>query len=394
VPPRRKSTTGRGAGEAQLIQAAPPKSAPAAETSSRDLINRPGTAFLRWNLKSGAIVDASPSVEGLLGHSPDDFIEDAALTHRATHPDFAKKFPALVAQWSLEKPAHVRFEGQFLASDGREVWLQVSGVPEYSAAGELTALAALVTDISPLVLARRAADEGRSLYMQLFRSGPMPLLLYDPDTLAVVDANAFACAAYGIPHSEFCGMYFDERAADEEKPRAEERLRGAGKPVQVVPRMMHRKGDGSVFPVHVVTVALPHTSRPLRLAVVRDLTETEIAESTVRVMRGALELASAPVLVLDQDGRVVFANAATDALTGRSHEGLQSHALTPVVAPGWEATWNGALSAALRGGTWSGKLELRKRKTMVRVELHPIIAAGAKVSHVVVLLNAPLEPSA
>lgn len=370
-----------------MVHAAPPKVAPAKETASHDLINRPGSAFLRWNLKTGAIVDASPSIEGILGHSPDDFSEDVHLTPRVTHPDFAKKLPALVAQWSLEKPGHVRFEGQYLARDGREVWLQVSGVPEYGPSGELIALAALVHDITPLVLARRAADDGRNLYMQLFRSAPMPLILYDPDTLAVVDANAFACAAYEIPHSEFCGMYFDERAADEEKPRAEERLRGVGKPVQVVPRMVHRKGDGRSFPVHLITVALQHTSRPLRLAVVRDLTESEIAESTVRVMRSALELTSNPVLVLDQDGRIVFANAATEPLTGRSHQGLQSYALATILAPGWESSWSGALATALRGGTWSGKLELRKKGKPARVDLHPLIASGTKVSHVVVLLD-------
>jgi len=375
-----------------LVQTAPAKAAPASKTSSHDLINRPGTAFVRWNLKTGAIVDASPSVEGLLGHSPDDFNDDPQLTHRTSHPDFAKKWPAMVAQWSLEKPEHVRFEGQFLASDGREVWLQVSGVPEYSAAGELVALAALAHDITPLVLARRAADDGRNLYMQLFRSAPMPLILYDPDTLVVVDANAFACTAYGIPHSEFCGMYFDERAADEEKIRVEERLRAAGKSVNVVPRMVHRKGDGSAFPVHLVTVALPHTGRPLRLAVVQDLTEAEIAESTLRVMRGALELTSSPVLVLNQDGRIVFANAATEALTGRSHQGLETYALSTILAPGWESTWSGALATALRGGQWSGKLELRKKGKPARIELHPLIAGGSRVSHVVVLFS--VDPAA
>ncbi len=369
------------------MQAAPPKAAVSAEASSHDLINSPGTAFLRFNLKSGAIVDASPSVEAILGHSPDDFIEDAHLTHRVTHPEFAGKLPALVAQWSLEKPDHVRFEGQFLARDGREVWLQVSGVPEYSKEGEIVALAALAHDITPLVLARRAADDGRSLYMQLFRSAPMPLILYDPDTLVVVDANAFACAAYGIPHSEFCGMYFDERAADEEKPRVEERMQGRGKPVLVVPRMVHRKGDGSVFPVHLITVALHHSSRPLRLAVVQDLTESEIAESTVRVMRGALELAASPVLILDHDGRIVFANAATEALTGRSHEGMQSCTVGSILAPGWESAWSGALATALRGGIWSGKLEVRKKGKPTRVELHPLMAGGSRVSHVVVLFS-------
>src|SRR5690349_14997341 len=150
------------------------------------ILSRLRVLYFRWNLKRGDFIDIGGAVEPLLGYTAEEILTTPHMTDHLLHEDFARKLPGLIAQWSLEQPKHLDFEVHCSAKDGRDVWLLVSGVPEYSLGGEIIAVQAFAQEATGLALARKAAEEGRQLYTHLFRNAPMPLILFDPDTLLVV----------------------------------------------------------------------------------------------------------------------------------------------------------------------------------------------------------------
>jgi PAS domain S-box-containing protein len=172
----------------------------------------------------------------------------------------------------------------------------------------------------------------------------------------------------------------------------EERLRRAvGDPrVQIVSRMLQRRADGSKFPAQVASVSITRDARARRLAVVRDLTDLEIAEGSLRSLRTAAESAERAILILDRSRRIVFANAQASTLTGFSIEELHGQDPRLVAAKGFEDAWFRGLEQAASGKAWKGKVGLEGPGVsgrVVNVEIIPVTTIGGSVTHSVVALS-------
>src|SRR6266487_2259211 len=123
VAERRKASLAKAVAT-PLFALLPPEAlrSPAAPRPLGELLDRSGTVYLRWDFTAGAILDVSASVRAVLGYSRDDFLTNPRLAERITHPEFGRKLPTLLAQWAADHPDHLRFEGQYVHKDGREVW--------------------------------------------------------------------------------------------------------------------------------------------------------------------------------------------------------------------------------------------------------------------------------
>jgi PAS domain S-box-containing protein len=221
------------------------------------------------------------------------------------------------------------------------------------------------------------------------------MVLYDPETFLVLETNQQACQLYGIPREEFEGTFLEERIAPEEWARLEERLRRAivDPRVHIVSRMVHRRGDGSTFPVQVASVNITQQGKSRRLAVLRDLTDTEIAEASLRSLRVAAESGGRPLLILDRGRRIAFSNPAASDLTGYSAEELHGQDPRLIVSHGFEeAVWRG-LEQAEAGHTWTGKVAVEPPGGGARItdtDILPVMTIAGNVTHfVMVLRDAP-----
>ena len=100
--------------------------------------------------------------------------------------------------------------------------------------------------------AEQALRESEQRYRTLFESNPFPMLVYDPQSLALLAANGAAVERYGYTRQEFLGMTLrDLRMPADLKALEEqvERLRSTGEPELQTYR--HRTKDGTVLEVEV-----------------------------------------------------------------------------------------------------------------------------------------------
>ena len=197
--------------------------------------------------------------------------------------------------------------------------------PRAWAGHEVEALEALAASVEAEVALRdEAARRGRTerRYRELFEASPDPILVLDPDTEEVLDANEAAGELYGVPHPELVGTTlraFAPAPAVDETVMA--RLLACGGPVQF--ETVHSRADGTPLHLHVSASVVEVDGRRAFLSVNRDVTPLRTAEralAEVRSLNDRLALVAAKtakgVILTDAEDRVEWVNAGFTQISG------------------------------------------------------------------------------
>lgn len=135
----------------------------------------------------------------------------------------------------------------------------------------------------------RALVESEQRAAALFSHGHLPILLIDPASTQIVQANPAAGALYGIAQDEMAAMSVLQLAADSpESLRAEVRSAARGFRDRFVTK--HVTARGEVRDLEVFAGPLEMSGRTLVYAVLHDVTEKRRAEAEAARYRKELEL--------------------------------------------------------------------------------------------------------
>jgi len=132
-------------------------------------------------------------------------------------------------------------------------------------------------------------EDFESAYRLLFEAHPVPMWVYDRETLRFLAVNDAAVANYGYTRDEFLGMTIADIRPAEDLPRvlaAVDQVRATGR--SAPGWWLHRKNDGSLVHVEISSSAIRFGGRSAQIVLARDVsTERELAEA-VRVREEAL----------------------------------------------------------------------------------------------------------
>ena len=143
-------------------------------------------------------------------------------------------------------------------------------------------------------------------YQQLFESSPMPLWVYDLETLRFLDVNEVACVKYGYTRDEFLSMSLLDIRPAEDAAAVLASVRGT--PAQVFNSGIwrHRLRDGRIIDVEITSHEMQYMGRATRFVCPIDVTERVQAEATLRrreaALRRAQSVARLAHLVTGPDG--------------------------------------------------------------------------------------------
>src|SRR5262249_13163062 len=125
---------------------------------------------------------------------------------------------------------------------------------------------------------RRAEDELRASavrYRELFDSSPLPMWVYDVDTLRFLMVNDAALRRYGYTRAEFRRL----TVADIRSPDDHQELRSAVARRDDNPRIWrHYTRDGEALSVEVTAHDLVFEGKPARLVLANDVTARQQLE--------------------------------------------------------------------------------------------------------------------
>jgi PAS domain S-box-containing protein len=107
-------------------------------------------------------------------------------------------------------------------------------------------------------------------YRSLFDNDPNPIFVFDRFTLQIIDANIRATEKYGYSKKELVHMKFPDLGDQEDA----ERIRAAVvKACTFLPKVRHRKNDGSVIHVNIHSCPREHLGEQVIIANVADISE-------------------------------------------------------------------------------------------------------------------------
>jgi PAS domain S-box-containing protein len=138
-------------------------------------------------------------------------------------------------------------------------------------------------------LSETALQESEARYRVLFDSNPLPLWVYDLETLAFLTVNDAAIHHYGYSRDEFLGMTIKDIRPAEDIAALLDDITAPRAIISEIKTWRHLKKDGTLIDVEITGHDLQFGSRPGRLILAHDITERKRAEENLRLYNQRLE---------------------------------------------------------------------------------------------------------
>ena len=170
--------------------------------------------------------------------------------------------------------------------------------------------------------------ESEEKFRKLFEEHSAMMLVIDPDTANIIDANHAAASFYGWSVEELKQKSLQQinLLSPEVWMKEMEKTRSSTQHRFV---FCHRRSDGSVRDVEVFSNRIKIAGKALLYSVIHDITERKLAEQALELseimFRSIAEQISEIIFVTDQSGVTTYASPAVETITGYKPDEVIGH---------------------------------------------------------------------
>ena len=125
-------------------------------------------------------------------------------------------------------------------------------------------------------------------YRLLFDRNPVPIWVYDEETLRFLAVNEAAVLHYGYSTGEFMRMSLEDIRPPEDVALLRQRVRRADGELQESRGWRHRRKNGSLIRVDIVTHSVEFEGHHARIVLATDVTAREMAQAALNESNGIL----------------------------------------------------------------------------------------------------------
>jgi two-component system sensor histidine kinase/response regulator len=165
----------------------------------------------------------------------------------------------------------------------------------------------------------QALRESAELYSRLFENHHAVMLVYEPETFNIIDANPAASRFYGYSRAQLVALKVTDLNGMtlEQAAREYQRVRQTREQPYL---LKHRLASGEIRDVESYAGPIELGGKIYQFSIVHDITGRKQAEEELRHERNfvaaILDIIGVLVVVLDREGRIVRFNRACEQLTG------------------------------------------------------------------------------
>ena len=190
-----------------------------------------------------------------------------------------------------------------LARSGEERQIADSAAPIRNAAGEIVGVVLVFSDVTARYALESALRDSEARFRDIFEKNSSVMILIEPESGAIVDANLSAIAYYGYPREQLLRMSVNDINTLPRERVAQERQRALNGECRLF-LFNHRLASGEIRDVEVHLTPIESGGKALLFSIVTDVTARRQAELELAQHRDHLER-----LVVERTSELAQANA-------------------------------------------------------------------------------------
>lgn len=257
--------------------------------------------------------------------------------------------------------------------------------------GTLVVFVAVVSFGAALHLGQRhrleeALRQSSAMYHTLFARARAVMLLIDPESGQIVDANEHASRFYGYSPAilrqktifDFNTLPQAEVLAAMARSRAEQCNHFT---------FRHRLADGAIRDVENYSGPVELHGRTLLLAILHDITDRKRTEAELQRLYAAVEQCPSSIVITDTQGAIEYVNTAFTQITGYSH--AEVYGQNPRILKSGETTdseYQALWQQLLKGQPWSGVFHNKRKDGSFyweQAHISPVFDVTRQITHYV-----------
>jgi PAS domain S-box-containing protein len=167
-------------------------------------------------------------------------------------------------------------------------------------------------------------EKSEALFQLLFAANPLPVWVYDLQTLCFLQVNDAAVAQYGYSREEFLEMRITDIRPLDEATRLLKYLQQEQFASHHAGIWQHRRKDGQLLDVEITTHKLDYAGQSAAIVVAQNITERlrlqEALEAREKYFRHLIDNAMDLITILNGDGTIRFESPSMEKVLGYKPE--------------------------------------------------------------------------
>jgi PAS domain S-box-containing protein len=238
-----------------------------------------GSGIWDWDMKTDKFT-WSPELYRLFGLDPTKDEATFDTWNKVLHPDDLASASERI-QAAIRDHTKLMSEYRVVLPAGKTRWITALGKTEYEPGGRPVRMAGICIDITERKRAENALRESEERFHRIFLGHDAIMLLIDPKTGAISDANPAAAHFYGYSTEQLHQMTIQEinTMPAEEVARQRTMANEEKRNYFIFP---HRLANGAIRTVEVHSSPITIRNETLLFSIIHDITERKRAEEEVR----------------------------------------------------------------------------------------------------------------
>lgn len=175
----------------------------------------------------------------------------------------------------MEKKEPFECELVKYAKSGQKYWMRVQGQPIFDEMGRCTKFFTIQNDITERKIAQERIKASEREYRYLFHQNPMPMWIFDQETLYFIEVNEAAILHYGYSAEEFLKMRITDIRPGSDIPKLEKALKTLfrSEDIRKLSVWTHIKKTGELLFAEITSHNIDYRGRKAVLVLANDVTE-------------------------------------------------------------------------------------------------------------------------
>ncbi|WP_287876740.1 PAS domain S-box protein [Aquitalea sp.] len=264
-----------------------------------------------WHVALGRL-DFNQQLVNMLGYDYHTLHNNPAQWQALVHPDDLSTVRHNIRVLLKREAQQYRIEYRLIKRNGEIMWILDKGqATELDSNGNVCRIVGTVQDITTHKQAQKLLENSEAHFRMLFQNHGAVMILIDPASGQIVDANSSAERFYGYSRAELVGMPMSQINQMED-----ERVRGTMGVALLQAHnhftFTHRLASGELRTVDVHSSPVDSGGRTLLFSIIHDITARRQAEDALstlqRQLLAIIENFHGAMLLEDQNGAVVLVN--------------------------------------------------------------------------------------